>query len=273
MAAAAPGDLRGASADSLDALSGRVDGLAGEEAARTGEDLFAVASLLRQEPGLRRVVTDASTRSEAKSALVRSVLEGRVSATSLELVAAAAGRRWTRPRDLADVLEHLGVVASVRSAGTDAGRLADELFAVRRLVEDSHDLRSALGDPGRTTADRAALLDGLLADRTLAPTRRLAVQALSGSHRNVSLALESFEAVAAEVHGQRVATVRVAQALDAAEQERLRSALTRSYGREIHLDVLVEPALLGGMRVEIGDDVIDGTVSARLDEAHRLLAG
>lgn len=267
------GDLRGASADALDALVPHVDGVDGDDAARTGDDLFAVAELLRAEPSLRRVATDISTEGSAKAGLLRSVLDGKVSGTALAVVADAVERRWTRSRDLADALEHLGVVAVVRSAGDDAGRLADELFAVRRLVEEQGDLRSALGDPARTTADRTALLDGLLADRTLDATRRLARQSLTGSYRNASLALEAFEQVAAAVRNQSVATVHVAQQPGEGELERLQSALSRSYGREVHLDVVVDPQVLGGMRVEIGDDVIDGTVSARLDEARRKLAG
>lgn len=268
----APSDLRGASADALESVSGGVSGLTGEEAARVGEDLFAVAGLLRSEPALRRVVTEISTDSHAKADLARSVLGGKISEPALEVVAQAVQQRWTRSRDLADALEHLGVVAVVHSAeGT--GQLADELFAVRRLVSGDADLRTALGDPSRGTDDRAGLLDGLIAERTTPATRRLARQALAGSYRTVSLALEAFEQVAAEVHGRRVATVRVAEELSQPELDRLHEALRRSYGREIHLDVLVDPSVLGGVRVELGDDVIDGTVSARLDEAHRLLAG
>ncbi len=41
----------------------------------------------------------------------------------------------------------------------------------------------------------------------------------------------------------------------------------------MHLNLVVDPTIIGGMRVEIGDDVIDGTVSSKLDEARRRLAG
>jgi F-type H+-transporting ATPase subunit delta len=41
----------------------------------------------------------------------------------------------------------------------------------------------------------------------------------------------------------------------------------------VHLNVVVDPAVMGGVRVEIGDEVIDGTVAGRLTEAGRLLAG
>jgi F-type H+-transporting ATPase subunit delta len=89
----------------------------------------------------------------------------------------------------------------------------------------------------------------------------------------VNVGLAEYQQVAAEVHGERVATVRVAHPLGDAERQRLTNALSRQYGRQIHLNVVVDPDVIGGVRVEIGDDVIDGTVSSRLDEARRKLAG
>jgi F-type H+-transporting ATPase subunit delta len=266
-------DLRGASADSLRTLAERVDGVSGGDAAQLGEDLFAVAAVLRSEPGLRRVATDVSTDPSAKSGLLRQIFEGKVSGPALDLVADAVAMRWTRTRDLADALEHLGVVAVVESAGDDADRLSDELFAVGQMIDAQPDLRTALSDPARAAGDKGRLLRDLLEDRTLPATRRLAEQALSGSHRSVTTAIEEYQKIAAEAYGQRVAEVRVAQELSAAEIERLQSALSNQYGRTVHLNVVVDPGVLGGMRVEIGDDVIDGTVSSRLDDARRRLAG
>ena len=87
------------------------------------------------------------------------------------------------------------------------------------------------------------------------------------------MALNEYQKVAASVAGENVATVRVARALSDAERQRLADTLSRQYGRPVHLNTIVDPDVLGGIRVEIGDDVIDGTVSARLDDARRLLAG
>ncbi len=286
-------DLRGPSADALADLTdklgpaqglrasvarlasrvtGHEDESTGSDLAQVGDDLFGVASVLRREASVRRMVTDVSTEPRAKSGLVRQLFGGKIGAQALDLVADAVERRWTRTRDLADALEHLGVVAVVDSAG-DAERLSDELFTVGRLLEDEPDLRSALSDPARSTQDKAALLRSLLEGRTLPATLRLTEQALSGTERTVSLAIEEYQKIAADAHGSRVATVRVAQELTPGEQERLANALSRQYDRPVHLNVILEPSLIGGMRVEIGDDVIDGTVASRLDEARRRLAG
>lgn len=265
--------FRGASADAVATLTEQLSSLSGDDAARTGEDLFAVAGAIRAEGSLRRFVTDMSVADEAKSGLVDQVLGDKVGSTALGVVKDAVGRRWTVARDLADALEHLGVVAHVRSAGNDSGRLGNELFEVIQTVKDNPGLRDALSDPVRSVADKAGLVDALLSGKALPATVALTKQALAGSYRTVVAALAEYEKVAAEVHGEGVATVRVARPLSDAELGRLTDALARQYDRPVHVNMLVDPEVLGGIRVEIGDDVIDGTVSSRLDEARRRIAG
>lgn len=267
--------LRGASADALAALSSELESRlrSGADAARVGDDLFTVACLLRSEAGLRRVATDVSVDSAAKQRLVGEIFGGKVDQTSLDLIGTAVGRRWTVARDLADALEHLSEVAIVHSAGDDSGRLADELFSFGQTVSHEPALRDALSDPARSVQDKATLVRSLLEGKALPATVTLVEHALAGTYRTVAVALASYQQVAAAVHGERVATVRVAHALAEADRQRLVDALSRQYDRRIHLNVVIDPEVIGGIRVEIGDDVIDGTVSSRLDEARRRLAG
>lgn len=265
--------LRGASADAQAGLRALVDAATGADLATLGEDLLGAAAVFRAEPGLRRLATDQSIDASAKAGLVRQVFDGKVSALGLDVVADAVVRRWTATRDLADVLENLGVVAVVKSAGGDSARLADELFAIAQLVDGNADLRGALSDPARSVSDKASLLRGLLEGKALAATQRLAALALNGSHRTVVVALGEYQKIAAAVKEESVAKVRVARDLSDTERGRLQSALTSQYGRPVHLNVSVEPDLVGGMRVEIGDDVIDGSMVSRIDDARRRLAG
>lgn len=268
--------LRGSSAVALQSLGERVEDGRNtlEEFAELGQDLFRLAALIRAEPALRRAITDVSTPAEAKATLARSLVGDKVGAPALALLEDAVGARWVASRDLADVLEHLGVVAVVRSAGRqESSRLADELFAVAEAVNGSVDLRNALSDPARSTEDKSALLHGLLAGRALPATVALVDQALAGSFRSFHAGITQYQKVAAAAHGEGVALVRVARDLSDSERSRLEQALAAQYGRPVHLNIQVEPALVGGMRVEIGDDVIDGTVAARLDDVRRKLAG
>ena len=269
--------MRGASADALAVLTERLGQAAdgGADLARVADDLFGVADVLRREPGLRRLATDVSIRPEAKADLVREVFGTTLDAASLDLVAVAAGRRWAATRDLADALEHLGVVAVVRGAD-QAGQgdaLEADLFGFARLVSGNPGLRDALSDPARNREDKRALLHGLLDGKVTAFAVRLADQALTGTHRTVVAAVESYQKVAADHRNRLVATVRVARALGDQETQRLQGTLARQYGRPVHLNVVVDPHVMGGVKVEIGDDVIDGTVAGRLDDARRRLAG
>ena len=268
-------DLRGASAEALAELRKRLDDAAGsaQAAGTLGAELFTVSQLLRTEPGLRRYATDVSLSAEAKQGMVRSVLGERLDAATVDLLVDAVGRRWTLSRDLPDALERLSEVAVVKSAGSDAGRVTDEVFAVAQAVNDNAELRDALTDPQRSAEDKAGLLESLLDGKALPATVTLAKQSLAGTYRTVPAALDTYRRVAAEVQDETVATVHVARPLSDADQRRLAEALGRQFDREVHLNVVVDPDVLGGVRVEVGDQVIDGTISSRLDAARRQLAG
>ena len=164
-------------------------------------------------------------------------------------------------------------MVAVVGSTDDPSRLADELFGLGEVVKGNSALRDALSDPARSTADKRTLVDSLLQDKALPGTVLLAQQALEGTYRTIGVALADYERTAAAVVQQRVATVRVARPLADEDRDRLAAALERQYDRPVHLNVVVDPSVLGGVRVEIGDDVIDGTVASRLDDARRRLAG
>ena len=213
-------DLRGASAEALAGLTGRLDDEIGtnKSAAALGDELFAVSQLFRTEAGLRRFATDASLAAETKQGMVQQVFADRLSTPALDLLTDAVGRRWTLSRDLPDVLERLSEIAVVRSAGAKAGQVTDELFALSGIVDGDPALRDALSDPGRSVDDKAALLDSLLDDKALAATVTLAKQSLAGTYRTMTAALATYRRVAAETQGETVATVRVARPLAAADE-------------------------------------------------------
>jgi F-type H+-transporting ATPase subunit delta len=271
------GTLRGASAESQAALVEGVNAAIdnGGDGNRIAEDLFAVAQLLSTQASMRRILTDPSRPGEAKAQLVRQLLGGKVDDAAVELVAWAVSRRWAGTRDLGDALEHLGVIAVVKAADAsgEGDRLEEELFAFGQLVTSNPELRDALSDPARSGEDKLELLRGLLEGKVTGGALRLAQQSSSGRHRTVTVALEEYQKVAAAHRHRLIARVTVAKPLGDAESRRLAEALTRQYARPVHLNTVVDPDVLGGIRVEVGDDVIDGTVANRLDDARRRLAG
>ena len=264
--------LRGASAEAQAELTSELESSKGD-AQKLGEELFGVVAVLRGEPAIRRIVTDASIESEAKAALAGNVFGNAIGETALNLVKSAVERRWTASRDLADVIEELGVLAAVRSAGKDGSNISDELFEVRRVVDQTSGLRTALSDPARSAADKSDLLRTLFDGKLLPATMLLVEQAADGTHGAIDAALENFQHTAAHSIGEKIATVYAARELSDDERRRLADALGAQYDSAIHLLVLLDPRVVGGIRVEIGDDVIDGTVASKLEDAQRTVAG
>ncbi|MGI8457922.1 MAG: F0F1 ATP synthase subunit delta [Propionibacteriaceae bacterium] len=235
-------------------------------------ELFAVVDLVDHQPALKRALTDPGSSDDRRRGLVRSVFDGQVSEAAVQVLAEAAALRWMGGRLLADAIEREGVRALLRSAEAE-GRLddvEDELFRFSRTVAGDPDLRGAISDRSADLGRRRSLVAGLLDGRAAPETSALAQRAVAARERSFAVTLESFVALAAQIRDRVVATVRVARPLDAEQTERLRRALRTQVGRELALQVVVESELLGGVRVELGDEVIDGSVAAKLAGADRL---
>jgi F-type H+-transporting ATPase subunit delta len=165
------------------------------------------------------------------------------------------------------------VLASVRSAGEDGGKISDELFEVRQLIDQADGMRTALSDPSRSAADKAGLLRSLFDSKLLPASMLLVEQAAIGTHGAIDRALENYQHTAAHARGERIATVQTARDLSEGDRTRLAEALAAQYATSVHLQVVLDPEVVGGLRVSIGDDVIDGTVASKLEDAQRRLVG
>lgn len=269
--------MRGSSAESYQRLGAQLAAAVeeGADADRLGDDLFATVSVLRVRPTLRRAATDPTTPLQARSDLMRGLFEKHLDKAATDLVAAGGAMRWAASTDLVVALERLGVVAVARAADRngEADRLEGELFSFGQVIAEHPELREALTDRARSAADKQALLRGLLDGKACAGTVKLAEQAVLGEHGTVRQAFDEFARIATESRGRTVAVVRVARPLDEQAQSRLRDVLARQYGKPVHLDIVLDPSTLGGLQVEVGDDLIDGTIASRLHEARRRLAG
>jgi len=269
--------MRGSSADSYEQLGSQlataVEG--GADADRLADDLFATVSVLRAQPALRRAATDPTAPLQARSDLMRGLFESHLDKAATDLVAAGGGMRWATSTDLVVTLEHLGVVAVARAADRngEADRLEGELFSFGQVIAQHPELREALTDRARSAADKQALLRSLLEGRSCTGTVKLAEQAVLGDHGTVRQAFDEFARIATESRGRIVAVVRAARPLEEDTQSRLRDVLARQYGKQVHLDIVVDPTTLGGLQVEVGDDLIDGTIASRLHDARRRIAG
>jgi F-type H+-transporting ATPase subunit delta len=240
-----------------------------------GEDLFAVTHLLDREPGVRRALTDATSPTAARSGLARRLLEGRVSAPTLDLVTGMADSRWASPSDLAEAAEELGVLATAAAAEGERqlDDLEDELFRFGRIVATEPALRSALEDQGLPDEGKRGLLDTLLAAKVTPAALRLITQAVIYPRgRNLETTLDAYGRLTAAWRQRLIAVVRVATELTEQQRGRLAAALSHTYGHDVHLNVVVDPRVVGGISVQIGDEFIDGSVASRLAQLRQRLA-
>jgi F-type H+-transporting ATPase subunit delta len=268
--------MRGASrasyAELREQLSAEARGVV--TAGRVGDELFAVVRLLDDEHGLRRALADPTKPSDEKRAVAGRLLHGKISAPTERLVTEAVAASWASPGELSDAIEQLAVEALTIVAQNEntLDDLEDDLFRFGRLVSAQPGLRSAL--IGSTSSDaKASLLSGLLSDKVSAVSLSLITQVLTHPRgRSPQAVLDLCASIAARRREQLVAVVRVAAELTAAQRQRLASALTSAYGQGIHLNVVHDPAVVGGMSVQIGDELVDGTAASRLAEVRRKLA-
>jgi F-type H+-transporting ATPase subunit delta len=269
--------VRGASraslAESRDRLAAALTD--GADAGQLGDELFSVARLLDGEPGLRRMLSDPSRESGAKTGLVAALLAGKISAATIEQVSGLVSGHWSAPGDLADAAEQLAVLA-IAAEAENAGaldELEDELFRFGRVVDAEPDLRVALSNPFVTAEPKQQLLDTLLAGKITQPSLRLITQAAFHPRgRSLEASLAQYARLVAERRERLVAEVHVAIDLSDDLRGRLAAALAAAYGHDVHLNVVIDPQVIGGMSVRIGDELIDGSMASRLAELRRRLA-
>ncbi len=271
--------MNGASREALAAARERLDALTDNtsvDAAKLAEELASVTALLHREVSLRRVLTDPAQSGESKADLVARLLSGQVGGETVDLVSGLVRSRWSQSRDLVDSVEELANTADLTAAqrGGNLDDVEDELFRFGRIVGSDKELRSALTSRTATASAKSELLRSLLGGKAQPVTERIIVRLVTQPRgRSLEAGLDSLSRLAAERRDRMVAVVTSAVPLSDRQKQRLGDALAKLYGRQMHLNLDVDPAVLGGVSVRVGDEIINGTVADRLDEATRRIAG
>ena len=238
----------------------------------TARELFAAARIVGESSQLSGALADPASAVEARTRVVTDVFGGRLSATSVSLLTSAASQRWSRAQDLVDGIETLAVRAAAVAA-PDAD-VEGELFAVAELIAGNPQLELALGGRLGDTSAKGDLVEKVLGGRASAATT-LIVSSLvqQPGERRVRQLLAFAMRTVSDQRGKTVATVYSAAPLTESQAQRLAAALATKYGRDVSLNSVIDPDLVGGLRVQIGDDVIDGSISGRLADLRQRLAG
>lgn len=239
-------------------------------------EINSVAGLLASQPRLRRTLGDPSTDASSRGDLAASLLRGKVGDNAVQIVRAATELRWSSPWDLVDGLEIVGDDALL-SAAEQQGALSDvedELFKFERVLGDSTDLAAVLDKQSDSAERRQALVAQLLTGKANSITIELLNHAVASSRKaSIQLAIEDLLQASAARRERSIARVLTAAPLTAEQEDRLSSALSGLYGRQISVRTAVDPQVKGGLHVRVGDEIIDGTVSTRLAQARAALVG
>lgn len=272
-------DMRSASRDALATVVARFDSMSGsltvDQLSTLSEELAAVAKLLLREPILARHLAEASGDAEAKKQLLAQVLGGQVGAATSDLLDTAVTVRWSRTADLVDSVEELARLSFLTRAEKEnqAEEVAEQLFRFGRLLAAEPQLNTLLGDYSKPADARVALLRDVLGKAGGNPTSGAllaqTVELLRGDRADD--AVTELAQLAIARRGEVVAEVSAAADLTDVQRTRLTAVLTRIYHHPVSVQLHVDPALLGGLSVAVGDEVIDGTLFSRLAAAETKL--
>ena len=259
-----------------DRITGQPRISSADELLALADELFAVARLLEAQPSLRRALSDPAGKPEERAALAQRLFGPRLQPVALDVLEVTVRQRWSRPRDLVEAATTLATETALDAADArgELDDVEDELFRFGRIVTGDQQLSRVLSDRTGSAEGKTQLLDRLLSGRVSPVTEQLLRNVLTGPHvGSAGAAIERLSDVASRRRGQAVARVTTAVPLTPAQEERLSGVLARLYGRTIGLQVTVDPTVLGGLLVQVGDEVIDGTIAHRLEAARRQLAG
>lgn len=237
-------------------------------------ELFSVADAIAGSSQLRNLLSDPSAELNAKSGAVKAVFSKSAAANTLEIVTALVALRWSKGSDLVAAIEQLAVqaVASIAAKAKNLEKVENDLFAFTSAIDSSSELQFALASSQATNEAKLSLVDALIKGAGEEGALLIRQAVVASRKRRVSLTLEQFGKWVSAYASRLVATVTVAAPLTDAQQKRLEDALAKAYSASVKLNIETDPSLLGGIKVQIGGEILDGSLISRLNQARLQLA-
>ncbi|MDR3801710.1 F0F1 ATP synthase subunit delta [Bifidobacterium sp.] len=244
-----------------------------EDAWRIGNELFTITKVLDDSIQLERALTDPSRPVADKVAVLKELLGDNAHPMTMEIMTDLVSRRWSRARDIANAVEDFGVDAMMYYAdATDATlQVSIELSELHSALLNLPVVRAKLYDYQATSEARVKLFREVFSGKTLNKvTMRLAEHATCNLRRRRYLETIQWLINKFSRHmGESMVTVTTATPLKKEQIKRLVAVYSAKVGRQVNINSVVDPTVLGGMRIQVGDEVTDNTVVAQLQNLHR----
>jgi ATP synthase F0 subunit b/ATP synthase F1 delta subunit len=269
--------MRSASREALGKVVKRFDqtakNLDAEGLSTLADELGSVATVLQREVVVARYLTLPAEDEAPRVRLIERLVSDQVEDSTLDVLRAAVSERWSSDSDLIDAIEHVARQALLLRAERDENvdEVEDQLFRISRFIDAQPRLASLLGNFAAPVEGRVELLNKALesASSEVNPIVRALLSQTIELLRDQPAAeavLELAE-VAVARRGEVVAHVSAAAELSDDQRTRLTEVLSRIYGHPVALQTQVDSKLLGGLRIAVGEEVVDGTLSSRLATA------
>lgn len=244
-----------------------------EDAWRIGNELFTITKVLDDSIQLERALTDPSRPVADKVAVLKELLGDNAHPMTMEIMTDLVSRRWSRARDIANAVEDFGVDAMMYYADATEATLqvSIELSELHSALLNLPVVRAKLYDYQATSEARVKLFREVFSGKTLNKvTMRLAEHATCNLRRRRYLETIQWLINKFSRHmGESMVTVTTATPLKKEQIKRLVEVYSAKVGRQVHVNSVVDPTVLGGMRIQVGDEVTDNTVVAQLQNLHR----
>lgn len=262
--------MKAASREALAQCQEKLDGYLREHdvqaAAQTGLDLFEVVGVLDDHRDLRVVLTDDAAPAEARQSLVRELFGSKVAESTLQVLNDAVAQNWSTGKEFVNGLSTIGHRALLRGAEAQGQleQVEDELFQLSRVLDREGELTQLLSDRTASSAKKRGLLANVLYGKVSMFAEALALQAIGRPEKNPIDDVAALAAQAADLRDRTIAHVAVARDVNDNQQAVLAEKLGKIYGRAVSIHTEVDPSLLGGMKIRVGDEVIDGSIQGKI---------
>jgi F-type H+-transporting ATPase subunit delta len=256
------------------ALAESVSKLSAADAAQCANDLFTILEVLSSSVGLRRALTDNSRDAAAKSDLISNLFGKNLGGTAYSIFTQSVSLRWSSPSEIADAIENLAVEAESYAAdkNNELELVESQLFNFAQLLVANPEFRQALNTSADSNESKQALLESVIKGKYANSTLNLLSRVVSlRRDRNIDATLAVYSHYVSISRNRLVAQVKSAVALTESQKSSLVAALTKQMGKQVHVNIEIDPKVLGGISIKYADEVIDGTISNRLAEASRSL--
>lgn len=234
--------------------------------------LFGAVDALAASKPLASAFAERGAGTDAKRALAERVFGARVGGAGLRVLVTALTQNWESDNDLVVGVQEAAIRSLAQATGAH-DRLGAELDTFLDTVSSNGELELTLSSRLGGAEGKLALIDRLFGSRLDQDAMRIIrslVQVPAG--RRIRRAVTWARAVVADQANRQVAVVTVARPLPQPQLERLKAGLTARFGREVSVNEVVDPSVLGGMRIELGDELMDDTAAARLKQLRLQLA-